>query len=46
MVRTIAEEIAHYRSKGADYDPLTVVPKLGINWMARFQERHPSIVGM
>jgi hypothetical protein len=28
MVKTIAEEIAHYRSKMTDYDPLTLVPKL------------------
>jgi hypothetical protein len=38
--------ITHYRSKSIEYDPSTIVPELGINWMSRFQERHPSILAM
>ena len=41
MVKSVAEEIAYYCHKDTNYDPLTVVLKLGINWMARFQDRNP-----
>jgi hypothetical protein len=46
MVKSVAEEIAYYCHKDTNYDPLTVVLKLGINWMARFQDRNPSILAM
>ena len=45
MGKSVTQEIAYYCHKDTNY-ALTVVPKLGVNWMSRFQDCQSSILAM